>query len=88
MALLAAIWDKAIKGSVFHVDRCLAIMERRAKLLGLDKPLQHILAGDKKNPVEVAHQHGIDQALLERMNRLAGLDSSGAAQPAQAEVKS
>lgn len=36
-ALLAALWDKAIAGDLAVVDRVLRIMERRAKLLGLDQ---------------------------------------------------
>lgn len=36
--LLKAMWPKAMKGDVYRVDRCLKIMERRAKLLGLDAP--------------------------------------------------
>ena len=72
-ALQAAIWDQAVSGNLWAIDRCMAIMERRTKLLGLDKPLQHILAGDKNNPVAVEHRHDIDKKLLEKMHRLAGL---------------
>lgn len=36
--LLAGLWPKAITGAGFSVDRVLAIMERRAKLLGMDAP--------------------------------------------------
>ena len=32
------LWAKASSGSVAHVDRMLRIMERRARLLGLDAP--------------------------------------------------
>ncbi len=37
-ALLASVWDKASKGDPKAVDNALRIMERRAKLLGLDAP--------------------------------------------------
>ena len=74
-ALQAAIWNQAVSGNLWAIDRCLAIMERRAKLLGLDKPLQHILAGDKNNPLEVEHTYSIDKSLMDRMTRLAGLSS-------------
>ena len=70
-ALQAVIWDQAVSGNLWAIDRCLAIMERRAKLLGLDKPLQHILAGEKKNPLKMQHQHDIGKSLLEKMHRLA-----------------
>jgi hypothetical protein len=35
--LLHGVWDKAIAGDLAAVDRVLKIMERRAKLLGLDR---------------------------------------------------
>ena len=35
--LHAAVWDQAIAGDPAAVDRVLKIMERRAKLLGLDR---------------------------------------------------
>jgi len=37
-ALQRAIWDKAIDGNLNALDRVLAIMSRRSKLLGLDAP--------------------------------------------------
>lgn len=36
--MLEGIWDKAINGGTWQIDRVLNIMDRRAKLLGLDKP--------------------------------------------------
>jgi Sigma-70, region 4 len=35
-ALLMAMWPQAMKGSGWAVGRCLEVMERRARLLGLD----------------------------------------------------
>ena len=72
-ALQAPIWDQAISGNLWAVDRCLAIMERRSKLLGLDKPVKHILAGDRNNPVQVDHnlRQQRDQELLEYLKNLA-----------------
>lgn len=35
-ALQDAIWDKAMRGDLWCIDRCLRIMERRARLYGLD----------------------------------------------------
>ena len=70
-ALQAAIWNQAVSGNLFAIDRCVKLMERRAKLLGLDKPLQHILAGDKNNPLEVEHTYSIDKSLMDRITRLA-----------------
>jgi len=37
-ALQRAVWDKAIDGNLNALDRVLAIMSRRSKLLGLDAP--------------------------------------------------
>ena len=37
-ALHAALWPQAIAGKWLAVDRVLSVMERRAKLLGLDAP--------------------------------------------------
>ena len=34
------IWHRVAKGELFAMDRALAIMERRAKLLGLDQPVK------------------------------------------------
>lgn len=36
--LLQSMWPEALKGSTWHVDRCLAIADRRARYLGLDAP--------------------------------------------------
>ena len=54
-ALLQAMWAQALGGSTWHVDRCLAISDRRAKLLGLDQPTK----------VEVRSVSGLDAALFE-----------------------
>lgn len=37
-ALVRAVWPQAIAGDFYAIDRALKIMERRAKLLGLDAP--------------------------------------------------
>ena len=38
--LMMTIWTKATQGHLASIDRVLRIMERRAKLLGLDAPLK------------------------------------------------
>jgi hypothetical protein len=48
-SLLSAMWPKGVGGNHLAVDRCLAIMERRARLLGLDAPLrlrQEVITAD------------------------------------------
>jgi hypothetical protein len=44
--LHAAVWPQAIRGDVNAVDRVLRIMERRARLLGLDAPKRVAMSGD------------------------------------------
>jgi hypothetical protein len=39
-ALLMAVWGQAVKGNQGAIDRALRIMERRARLLGLDAPVR------------------------------------------------
>ena len=40
-AMLTVLWPQVAKGNQGAVDRVLRIMERRSKLLGLDKPEKH-----------------------------------------------
>src|SRR5579863_52589 len=41
--LQTAMWERAMNGDYAAIDRCLAIMERRAKLMGLDAPPQTLV---------------------------------------------
>lgn len=50
--LLVSVWADAMSGSVLHTDRALRIMERRAKLLGLDAPVRAELTGRDGGPME------------------------------------
>ena len=43
--MLNAIWNDAIDGKSSAIDRALRIMERRAKLLGLDAPSKQQISG-------------------------------------------
>ena len=47
-AMLTVLWPQVAKGNQGAVDRVLRIMERRAKLLGLDKPSKTDLTSDGK----------------------------------------
>lgn len=40
-SLLAGVWQRAAQGEPAAIDRVLKIMDRRARLLGLDAPAQH-----------------------------------------------
>ena len=51
--LLLGVWGQAAKGNQGAVDRALRIMERRAKLLGLDAPSKTELSGPQGGPIEV-----------------------------------
>lgn len=44
-AMLSGLWADARKGNAGAVDRVLKIMERRARLLGLDAPVRSALEG-------------------------------------------
>lgn len=45
---MRAIWPQVIAGDLFAVDRMIKIMERQAKLLGLDAPTQVSVTDDTK----------------------------------------
>lgn len=80
-AMMQGLWVDARKGGVKSIDRVLKIMERRAKLLGLDAPVRLAHAGDPDGqPIEHRHIHELSDADLEAIAR-AGL--AGAAAPTQ-----
>ena len=70
-ALLDALWPTAIAGKWLAVDRCLAIMDRRAKLLGLDAPQRRI--------IETYTRDAFMEAMAELEGELADLDEKVAA---------
>ena len=49
--LLRAIYAEALKGDLGAIDRILRIMERRARLWGLDAPVRQELSGPEGGPV-------------------------------------
>jgi vacuolar-type H+-ATPase subunit H len=51
-AMTAGLWPRARKGEAAAVDRMLKIMERRAKLLGLDAPERRELSGAGGGPIQ------------------------------------
>jgi hypothetical protein len=42
-ALLAAVWPAAMEGKRYAIECCLRIMDRRARLLGLDEPVKRVV---------------------------------------------
>jgi hypothetical protein len=71
--LFDVAYDKAVdpdqKGAMFAVDRCLAIMDRRAKLLGLDAPI--------RKTIEIVDDSAIDREIERLVAQLAENDSTG-----------
>jgi hypothetical protein len=55
--LLAGLWNQAAQGDVSAVDRVLKIMERQARLHGLDAPTKTEVTGADGGAVQV--QHGL-----------------------------
>lgn len=51
--LLAGIYLQAKQGNLPAMDRVLKLMERRAKLLGLDRPVQWEVSGPSGGPIPV-----------------------------------
>ncbi len=51
-AMWRGLWALAVRGDAVAIARCLDIMARRAKLLGLDAPVKQELSGDTSLRVE------------------------------------
>ena len=66
--LLLGVWPQAVRGNQGSVDRALRIMERRAKLLGLDAPVKSEWSGPDGGPIEVTDAR---ERLLALINRRA-----------------
>ena len=60
-ALHEALWVKALGGDLGAIDRILKLMERRAKILGLDAPPQRA-------------DEDIDELIRRELGRIAGLE--------------
>jgi hypothetical protein len=68
-AMLRALWPSAISGKWLAVDRCLAIMDRRAKLLGLDAPI--------RTRIDVITNDAFSEAMASLEAELADLEKMG-----------
>ena len=89
-ALLFGVWEAAINGDDKAVNNALRIMERRAKLLGLDAPVKNEVAGPNQGPVQVEARHEIDYSKFttDQLRQLAAIlesvgnqDGAGTTQP-------
>jgi len=79
-ALFMAMFPRALTGNEKAVDRCVRIMERRAKLLGLDRPdvVDVKTNGESLNKVPDDKRVASLMALYERVRtRTGGTDSGG-----------
>src|ERR1700752_1375120 len=56
-ALLAGVWEKAIGGSFKGVQAALRIMQRRARLEGLDQPIKTEISGPDGAPITLAPEN-------------------------------
>lgn len=72
--MLRGLWPDARKGSHGAVDRVLKIMERRAKLLGLDAPVKMAHGGDADAPA-ISHAHNIHTLADAELERIAASGS-------------
>ncbi len=52
-AALKAVWPQALEGDLKATDRVIKIMEREAKLFGLDAPQRQEVTGRDGGPLEV-----------------------------------
>lgn len=52
--LQAAVWQPALDGNLEAVDKAIKVMDRRAKLVGLDAPKKTELTGKDGGPLAVA----------------------------------
>lgn len=80
--MLLGLWPQAVHGNQGAVDRALRIMERRAKLLGLDAPTKSELSGPQGGPIEVndAREQLLRLVVRQAESRGEGGGDSGAAE--------
>lgn len=65
--LQKSLWARARKGDLAAMDRIIRVLERRAKLLGLDAPVKAALTDPEGAPVPLDAR----DSLFERLTRLA-----------------
>ena len=56
-AMLLPLWRRVQQGDERAVDRALKIMERRARLLGLDAPSKSEQSGSDGEPLKIVVEH-------------------------------
>ncbi len=68
--LLLGIWSAAVRGNAKDIDRVLKILERRARILGIDAPERRELSGPGGGPIQ--HEHHTETELDREIGRLLG----------------
>src|SRR5262249_49496020 len=58
-SLLASVWLQAKAGEGPAIDRCLAVMARRAKLLGIDQPEKREVFGSGGGPLRFSLEEAV-----------------------------
>jgi transposase-like protein len=89
-ALQVTLWRRAVvNGELGAIDRLLSVMNRRARLLGLDLPQKHEVTGKDGGPIQTQDLPPIDltqlsesalyeiEALLEQAQEQAARDEEG-----------
>ncbi|MFJ2752665.1 hypothetical protein [Streptomyces sp. NPDC087297] len=74
----AAAWAKAAKGDLKAIETVLKVIDRRARLLGLDRPARTEITGADGGPLQV---EAVDLAELERLITLTDTTAPGAESP-------
>jgi hypothetical protein len=67
----AVLWPKVEAGDLLAMRQCLSVMERRAKLLGLDAPV--------RKTIDVVTHDAFSKAMEELEGEIAALEASGQA---------
>lgn len=70
-------FNAALEGDTDAVTKCLSIMQRRAKYLGLDAPDKREVTGKNGGPLEVSGMRGLTDEELATMKQLALKASTG-----------
>jgi len=68
-ALITASWPDAMRGSARHLEVLVKLLERRAKLMGLDAPILQ--------RIEVVTDEIVDEAILEMQRKMIELEEKG-----------
>jgi hypothetical protein len=63
-ALLKGLWPKASQGAPLAVEKALKVMERRAKMTGIDLPDKFAATNPDGSPLDKGHRDGVADAFF------------------------